>query len=114
MSTHLSNVTKKLTFGGPGEQILVLNDPSDTNALVTVEQDGTTPLTVNQVFNGIFINNISDFSCYFSLNPNIAAAPGAVDNVMLAIANDGMSVIAGFSTLRIYLAGAGSIYVTLF
>ena len=114
MSTKRTSVTKKITWSASGEKVFVFNNPNDTNAFESVKYDGVTVEKLNQTFKGIFVNNVSDYACYFTANPNITAGPAAVDEVMVALKGDGIRIDIGLSDLRIYLAGAGDVYITLY
>ena len=112
--TLVPYVVKKLNYTAAGEKILVFDDPDDTNAATALREDGNT-VTLNQQFGSVFINNISAHNCYFSLSKNIEASASAEEGVQIALPNDGavFTCPGKFSALRIYLADAGDIYITL-
>jgi len=113
--TYFTRVVKKLSFVGAGEKIFKTKEPESDDKLTTIHPEDLTILDVNQFFNGIFINNVSTFNCYFSVSDKIVASPSAVDQVQILLPNDGAFFEVGnYDTLRVYLGGAGDIYITLF
>ena len=115
--THIYPVFKKLTWAAldPDEKILVFNNPASANAVQTVSpKDGSTVVTLDQIFTRFSVLNDSLNDIYISVNEHIAASPSAVDGVFVVLGGEKEAFRIGFSVLRISLALAGTVWLELY
>jgi hypothetical protein len=113
-NTFVPVVIKKINFAATGEEILVFNDPDDANATSGYDENGEA-IVLKQKFSSVLLKNTSANQGYFSISKGIAASASATEGVMPLDAESSvvLSVSTGFNSLRIYLADAGDVYITL-
>jgi len=116
MSTRIYPVFKKIVWGpvDPNEKILEFNNPDSPNAVGYINPSDNTAITLNQTFKAFSILNDTLVDLFVSPHIHVPAIDTAVNGVFIVLPGERISLELGVAALRVYLNGAGSIYLTLY